>query len=54
MRGDYFKFLTEAMRKDEKIFFLMGDTGFNLVEPLFEEFPDRKNYEESKEKIKDL
>jgi len=41
MRGDYFKFLTEAMRKDEKIFFLMGDTGFNLVEPLFEEFPDR-------------
>ena len=41
MRGDYFEFLTEAMRKDEKIFFLMGDTGFNLVEPLFEEFPDR-------------
>ena len=29
------------MRKDEKIFFLMGDTGYNLVEPLFEEFPDR-------------
>jgi len=41
LRADYFKFLTEAMRKDEKIFFLMGDTGFNLVEPLFEEFPDR-------------
>ena len=29
------------MRKDEKIFFLIGDTGYNLVEPLFEEFPDR-------------
>lgn len=29
------------MRKDEKIFFLMADTGFNLVEPLFEEFPNR-------------
>jgi transketolase len=41
MRADYFKLLTEAMRKDEKIFFLMADTGFNLVEPLFEEFPDR-------------
>jgi len=41
MRADYFKLLTEEMRKDEKIFFLMADTGFNLVEPLFEEFPDR-------------
>ena len=41
MRADYFRFLTEAMRKDENIFFLMGDTGYNLVEPLFEEFPDR-------------
>jgi transketolase len=41
MRADYFKFLTEAMRKDEKIFFIMADTGYNLVEPLFEEFPKR-------------
>ena len=41
MRADYFNFLKEAMRKDDKIFFLMGDTGFNLVEPLFEEFPER-------------
>lgn len=41
MRADYFNFLKEEMRKDDKIFFLMGDTGFNLVEPLFEEFPDR-------------
>lgn len=29
------------MRKDDKIFLLVGDTGFHLVEPLFEEFPDR-------------
>lgn len=29
------------MRSDENIFFLMGDTGYNLVEPLFDEFPDR-------------
>ena len=29
------------MRTDQNIFFLMGDTGFNLVEPIFEEFPDR-------------
>ena len=41
MRSDYFKLLTDEMRKDEKIFFLMADTGYNLVEPLFEEFPDR-------------
>jgi|TARA_B110000495_G_scaffold203957_1_gene231237 transketolase len=41
MRSEYFKLLTEAMRKDKKIFFLMADTGYNLVEPLFEEFPDR-------------
>ena len=41
MRADYFKRLHEEMRKNEKIFFLMGDTGFNLVEPIFEEFPDR-------------
>ncbi len=41
MRADYFKFLKEAMRNDENIFFIMADTGYNLVEPLFEEFPDR-------------
>jgi len=29
------------MREDKNIFFLMGDTGYNLVEPIFEEFPER-------------
>lgn len=29
------------MRHDERIFFVMADTGYNLVEPLFEEFPNR-------------
>jgi len=41
VRADFFNKLKEAMEKDEKIFFLMGDTGFNLVEPIFEKFPDR-------------
>ena len=41
MRSVFIKKLHEAMRRDSRIFFLMGDTGFNLVEPLFEEFPDR-------------
>ena len=41
MRGEFFKMLQEEMRKDEKLFLLMGDTGYNLLEPFFEEFPER-------------
>ena len=41
MRGDFFNKLHEEMKKNENIFFLMGDTGYNLVEPIFEEFPER-------------
>lgn len=29
------------MRTDDRIFLLIGDTGYHLVEPMFEEFPDR-------------
>lgn len=41
MRGDFFNRLYDEMKKNENIFFLMGDTGYNLVEPLFKEFPER-------------
>ena len=41
MRGDFFNRLHEEMKNNENIFFLMGDTGYNLVEPLFKEFPER-------------
>ena len=41
MRGDLFKLLIEEFKKNEKLFFLTGDTGFNLVEPLFEIDPKR-------------
>lgn len=41
MRSVFFENLHKAMRGDKKLFLLVGDTGFNLVEPLFEEFPDR-------------
>ena len=39
MRKEFFQMLQEEMRKDEKLFLLMGDTGYNLLEPFFEEFP---------------
>ena len=38
MRANFFNKLIEEMRKNEDIFFLMGDTGFSLVEPIFDEF----------------
>lgn len=41
MRADFFNKLKDEMKTNERIFFLMGDTGFNLVEPIFEEFPER-------------
>ena len=41
MRNDFFNRLHEEMKNNQNIFFLMGDTGYNLVEPLFEEFPER-------------
>lgn len=41
MRSVFFDELKKEIKKDERLFFLTGDTGFNLVEPLFEEFPQR-------------
>ena len=41
MREDFFQRLHKEMKKNKNIFFLMGDTGYNLVEPIFEEFPER-------------
>jgi transketolase len=41
MRAKFFEKLIEEMRKNKDIFFLMGDTGYGLVEPIFEEFPER-------------
>ena len=41
MRGVFFNELLGLMETDESLFFLTGDTGFNLVEPIFEIAPDR-------------
>jgi len=41
MRADYFNQFKETIQNDENVFFLMGDTGYNLVEPIFEQCPDR-------------
>jgi transketolase len=41
MRGVIFDALLRRMEVDESIFFLTGDMGINLVEPIEEAFPDR-------------
>jgi transketolase len=41
MRGIFFEKLREVFDRDPRLFFLTGDTGFNLVEPLFQAAPDR-------------
>jgi len=41
MRGVLFEKLKDLIRKDESLFFLSADTGFHLVESMFEEFPKR-------------
>ena len=41
MRGAFFKEFIQLMRTDESLFFLTGDTGYNLVEPIFEAAPGR-------------
>ena len=41
MRGMFFNKLKELFKKDKSLFFLTGDTGYNLVEPLLNDFPER-------------
>ena len=41
MRNIFFDEFKEMMRKDNSLFFLTGDTGYHLVESIFEEFPNR-------------
>ncbi len=41
MRGLFFDEFKEMMHKDKSLFFLTGDTGFHLVESIFEDFPER-------------
>ena len=41
MRGKILDLLRQRMREDDRLFFLTGDMGINLVEAIEEEFPDR-------------
>jgi transketolase len=41
VRGLFFDKLKKLMNEDKSIFFLTGDTGFNLVESMLEEIPER-------------
>ena len=41
MRNLFFDKLKKLMKQDQSIFFLTGDTGFNLVESMLEETPER-------------
>ena len=41
MRDLFFDEFKEMMRNDSSLFFLTGDTGYHLVESIFEDFPDR-------------
>jgi len=41
MRGILFDCIKKAIAEDPNLFFLTGDVGFNLVESIFEQFPDR-------------
>ena len=41
MRAAFISTLIDLARKDERIFLLVGDVGFSLVEPYAQEFPQR-------------
>ena len=41
MRVAFSKTLVDCARADERLFLLVGDVGYTVVEPFIEEFPDR-------------
>lgn len=41
MRTAFINQLVEVARKDEKVFLIVGDLGFSVVEPFANEFPER-------------
>jgi len=41
MRAAFIRTLVESARADERIFLLVGDVGYSLVEPFAQEFPKR-------------
>lgn len=41
MRTNFINQLIEEARRNEKIFLLVGDLGYHVIEPFVEEFPDR-------------
>ena len=41
MRNNFFKSFIKRFKKDPSLFFLTGDTGYNLVEEMFESNPER-------------
>jgi transketolase len=41
MRAVLFEHINKAIAENENVFFLTAEAGFNLVEPMFEKFPDR-------------
>ncbi|TSA45673.1 hypothetical protein D4R51_01505 [bacterium] len=41
MRGILFEYIKKAIAENPNVFFITADVGFNLVEPMFEKFPER-------------
>ena len=41
MRGAFFSTLTEVAEHDDRVFLLVGDLGFGVVDPFVKKFPDR-------------
>src|ERR1700679_3509777 len=41
MRGAFFRTLMEVAEHDNRVFLLVGDLGFGVVEPFVKKFPDR-------------